>query len=83
MRRGIFSLASIDLISCLFPDKTLDNFDFTFNPKMNLSLIFDLAARLAHFTGRRAASRAHLLATRKWALADLSEQFADPGLVAL
>src|SRR5216683_4548195 len=25
------------------PDKTLDNFDFTFNPKMNRSLIFDLA----------------------------------------
>ena len=25
------------------PDKTLDNFDFGFNPKMNLSLIFDLA----------------------------------------
>ena len=24
------------------PDKTLDNFDFTFNPKMNRSLIFDL-----------------------------------------
>jgi len=26
------------------PHKTLDNFDFTFNPKMNRSLIFDLAA---------------------------------------
>ena len=26
------------------PNKTLDNFDFTFNPKMNRSLIFDLAA---------------------------------------
>jgi DNA replication protein DnaC len=26
------------------PDKTLDNFDFTFNPKLNRSLIFDLAA---------------------------------------
>jgi DNA replication protein DnaC len=25
------------------PGKTLDNFDFTFNPKMNRSLIFDLA----------------------------------------
>lgn len=25
-------------------DKSLDNFDFTFNPKMNRSLIFDLAA---------------------------------------
>lgn len=26
------------------PDKTLDNFDFAFNPKLNRSLIFDLAA---------------------------------------
>jgi DNA replication protein DnaC len=26
------------------PDKTLDNFDFTFNPKLNRSLVFDLAA---------------------------------------
>ncbi len=26
------------------PQKTLDNFDFTFNPKMNRSLVFDLAA---------------------------------------
>jgi DNA replication protein DnaC len=25
------------------PDKSLDNFDFTFNPKMNRSLVFDLA----------------------------------------
>src|SRR5690242_10055651 len=25
------------------PDKTLDNFDFGFNPKMNRSLVFDLA----------------------------------------
>src|SRR6478672_6104658 len=25
------------------PQVTLDNFDFTFNPKMNRSLIFDLA----------------------------------------
>lgn len=25
------------------PDKTLDNFDFTFNPKMNRRLVFDLA----------------------------------------
>ena len=24
------------------PQKTLDNFDFTFNPKMNRSLVFDL-----------------------------------------
>lgn len=26
------------------PHKTLDNYDFTFNPKMNRSLVFDLAA---------------------------------------
>jgi DNA replication protein DnaC len=26
------------------PDKTLDNFDFSFNPKMNRSLVFDLAS---------------------------------------
>src|SRR6266481_2399360 len=31
--------------------RTLDNFDFTFNPKMNRSLIFDLAT--AAFVGRR------------------------------
>ncbi len=33
------------------PDKTLDNFDFTFNPKMNRSLVFDLAT--AGFIQRR------------------------------
>src|SRR6266704_6324663 len=33
------------------PHNTLDNFDFTFNPKMNRSLIFDLAT--AAFIGRR------------------------------
>jgi DNA replication protein DnaC len=33
------------------PDKTLDNFDFTFNPKMNRSLVFDLAT--ATFVGKR------------------------------
>jgi DNA replication protein DnaC len=33
------------------PNKTLDNFDFTFNPKMNRSLIFDLAT--GAFIGRR------------------------------
>src|SRR5258708_16797860 len=32
-------------------NKTLDNFDCTFNPKMNRSLIFDLAT--APFIGRR------------------------------
>ena len=33
------------------PHKTLDNFDFTFNPKMNRSLVFDLAT--CGFIGRR------------------------------
>jgi DNA replication protein DnaC len=32
-------------------NRTLDNFDFTFNPKMNRSLVFDLAT--AAFIGRR------------------------------
>ena len=34
------------------PDRTLDNFDFTFNPKMNRSLVFDLAT--GAFIGKRA-----------------------------
>jgi DNA replication protein DnaC len=33
------------------PDKTLDNFDFNFNPKMNRSLVFDLAT--GAFIGKR------------------------------
>jgi DNA replication protein DnaC len=33
------------------PDKTLDNFDFNFNPKMNRSLVFDLATGV--FIGKR------------------------------
>src|SRR4051795_10164403 len=33
------------------PLKTLDNFDFTFNPKMNRSLVFDLAT--CAFIGKR------------------------------
>jgi len=33
------------------PNKTLDNFDFTFNPKINRSLVFDLAT--GAFIGRR------------------------------
>lgn len=33
------------------PHKTLDNFDFAFNPKMNRSLVFDLAA--GNFIDRR------------------------------
>jgi DNA replication protein DnaC len=33
------------------PHRTLDNFDFTFNPKMNRSLIFDLAT--CDFVGKR------------------------------
>src|ERR1043166_8977270 len=33
------------------PDRTLDNFDFTFNPKINRSLVFDLAT--STFIGKR------------------------------
>jgi DNA replication protein DnaC len=33
------------------PDKTLDNFDYTFNPKMNRSLVFELAT--AGFLAKR------------------------------
>jgi DNA replication protein DnaC len=33
------------------PQRTLDNFDFTFNPKMNRSLVFDLAT--SAFIGKR------------------------------
>jgi DNA replication protein DnaC len=33
------------------PQRTLDNFDFTFNPKMNRSLVFDLAT--CAFIGKR------------------------------
>jgi DNA replication protein DnaC len=33
------------------PQRTLDNFDFSFNPKMNRSLVFDLAT--CAFIGRR------------------------------
>ncbi len=33
------------------PHRTLDNFDFTFNPKMNRSLAFDLAT--CAFIGKR------------------------------
>jgi DNA replication protein DnaC len=33
------------------PQRTLDNFDFTFNPKMNRSLVFDLAT--CAFVGKR------------------------------
>jgi DNA replication protein DnaC len=36
---------------CRDPSRTLDNFDFTFNPKMNRSLVFDLAS--GAFIGRR------------------------------
>ena len=49
------------------PNKTLDNFDFTFNPKMNRSLIFDLATGAfigkredALFLGPGGAGKSHL-----------------------
>src|SRR5438128_4400830 len=50
-----------------YAHKTLDNFDFTFNPKMNRSLVFDLAAGAfitrredALFLGPGGAGRSHL-----------------------
>jgi DNA replication protein DnaC len=49
------------------PHKTLDNFDFTFNPKMNRSLVFDLATCAfidkredALFLGPGGAGKSHL-----------------------
>ena len=49
------------------PDKTLDNFDFSFNPKMNRSLVFDLATGAfiakredALFLGRGGSGKSHL-----------------------
>jgi DNA replication protein DnaC len=49
------------------PHKTLDNFDFTFNPKMNRSLVFDLATcgfitrhDDALFLGPGGAGKSHL-----------------------
>ena len=49
------------------PDKTLDNFDFTFNPKLNRSMVFDLATGSfidrredALFLGPGGAGKSHL-----------------------
>src|SRR5437660_6997351 len=49
------------------PQKTLDNFDFTFNPKMNRPLVFDLAAATfitrhedALFLGPPGTGKSHL-----------------------
>jgi DNA replication protein DnaC len=49
------------------PDKTLDNFDFSFNPKMNRSLVFDLATGVfiakredALFLGPGGTGKSHL-----------------------
>jgi len=49
------------------PTKTLDNFDFTFNPKLNRSLVFDLATGAfidrredALFLGPGGAGKSHL-----------------------
>jgi DNA replication protein DnaC len=49
------------------PQKTLDNFDFTFNPKMNRSLVFDLATAAfierhedALFLGPPGTGKSHL-----------------------
>ena len=49
------------------PDKSLDNFDFTFNAKMNRSLVFDLASGAfinrredAKFIGPGGSGKSHL-----------------------
>src|SRR6202453_342020 len=49
------------------PQRTLDNFDFTFNPKMNRSLVFDLATSAfiakredALFLGPGGTGKSHL-----------------------
>jgi DNA replication protein DnaC len=49
------------------PDRTLDNFDFSFNPKMNRSLVFDLATGAfiakhedALFLGPGGSGKSHL-----------------------
>ena len=49
------------------PDRTLDNFDFTFNPKINRSLVFDLATSAfinkredALFLGPGGTGKSHL-----------------------
>src|SRR5947207_5914594 len=49
------------------PEKTLDNFDFTFNPKINRSLVFDLATGAfignqedALFLGHGGTGKSHL-----------------------
>lgn len=49
------------------PNKTLDNFDFTFNPKLNRSLVFDLATGVfidrredALFLGPGGSGKSHL-----------------------
>jgi hypothetical protein len=34
------------------PNKTLDNFYFTFNPKMNRNLVFDLATSVSSLSGK-------------------------------
>ena len=44
-------LAALENAGFRDPDKTLDNVDFTFNPKINRSLIFDLAT--GAFIGKR------------------------------
>ena len=49
------------------PNKTLDNFDFSFNPKMNRSMVFDLATGVfidrredALFLGPGGTGKSHL-----------------------
>jgi len=59
------------------PHNTLDNFDFTFNPKMNRSLVFDLAT--AAFIARRedAGALKRRLPTSLWPPC-LSMQYRKP-----
>ena len=44
------------------PDRTLDNFDFSFNPKINRSLVFDLATGRA--LGQSADDRCQVFGSR-------------------
>src|SRR6201993_5200741 len=46
------------------PQKTLDNFDFTFNPKMNRSLVFDMATAASSPVTKTPCWSAHPAAER-------------------
>src|SRR6478672_7646375 len=64
------------------PEKTLDNFDFNFNPKMNRSLVFDLAtgkSHLAQAIGQAAILQGYKVLYREVhvLLDELAEAIAD------